>query len=852
MPTAPADVTSHVVAGKLTPPTLSPNMIVRPRVASMFPASALVTLVVAPLGFGKTVAVKQSLASSDGQVAWVSIDLLDHDAQTFWLHVVTAITETGPTFDSEPLLLLRERGPRDPTFLGALLDQLAKVSDGVTLVLDGLDKPLERTTFEQLGLLVERARGAFRLVIATRADHGFPLARWRSLGWVADVDAAALEFTDDEAIDLAIRCGVDRDPGDVRALNERVGRWPLAFHLAIVSHSIDDGPSPQVIASGIVNDVLNSLPDAERELTMALCVLDRFDPEFCAEFVGPHAAPLLQALLRRGVLLEVSDPATDTMRFHGYFRTLLEAELRRQDPARRIDLHKRAVPLWRERGDLLSAFHHLDAIGETERAHSLFVDPAMAYVEAGDRAGLRRFARRLPAPHTVGSARLAVELSVVALFSDGSAAAAAWCDRADALLHGSGVDGADGELASDLRGLRCAIALLEADLDSAVAAIGDIESLGAPGGHVGQWFPILAARVLLGARRLDEARFWIAQAERLPSSGILRNVTIPTLRAWLDWAVGDLRTAERIIDAALRWMDEHDVGTHHLAFDTLITAGWIRLSRGDVAGTERLIERARRDAEVLGSAWNHLQAAFLAARYSVLIGETAQALRVIDDAKSLVSFDRCRAYTDRILGVEIEAFIASGRLAEAETMTAALHPGPRRQLLSARVNRTDTHRRPIEETLHGWGDFPIVERFQAELLIAVADPGSGAVSRVARVVERCHDAGWALPLVGMGSRADRLIGSLDLARIHPELDELLTHLRSRRSRVEDRPHPVEFTGRERTLLELLPTHLSYTEMGDRLFLSVNTVKSNLRSIYRKLGASTRAEAVDIAIGLGLL
>jgi LuxR family maltose regulon positive regulatory protein len=54
------------------------------------------------------------------------------------------------------------------------------------------------------------------------------------------------------------------------------------------------------------------------------------------------------------------------------------------------------------------------------------------------------------------------------------------------------------------------------------------------------------------------------------------------------------------------------------------------------------------------------------------------------------------------------------------------------------------------------------------------------------------------------------------------------------------------------LLELLPTHLSYAEMGNRLYLSVNTIKSNLKQLYRKLNASTRTQAVEIARDRGFL
>jgi LuxR family maltose regulon positive regulatory protein len=57
---------------------------------------------------------------------------------------------------------------------------------------------------------------------------------------------------------------------------------------------------------------------------------------------------------------------------------------------------------------------------------------------------------------------------------------------------------------------------------------------------------------------------------------------------------------------------------------------------------------------------------------------------------------------------------------------------------------------------------------------------------------------------------------------------------------------------EERVLRLLPTHLSLTEIGQALHISRNTVKTQVGSVYRKLYASTRTEAVNRARELGLL
>ena len=64
--------------------------------------------------------------------------------------------------------------------------------------------------------------------------------------------------------------------------------------------------------------------------------------------------------------------------------------------------------------------------------------------------------------------------------------------------------------------------------------------------------------------------------------------------------------------------------------------------------------------------------------------------------------------------------------------------------------------------------------------------------------------------------------------------------------------PATLTTAELRILALLPTHLSFREMGSRLYVSPNTVKTQAQAVYRKLDASSRSEAVVRAHELGLL
>jgi LuxR family transcriptional regulator, maltose regulon positive regulatory protein len=123
---------------------------------------------------------------------------------------------------------------------------------------------------------------------------------------------------------------------------------------------------------------------------------------------------------------------------------------------------------------------------------------------------------------------------------------------------------------------------------------------------------------------------------------------------------------------------------------------------------------------------------------------------------------------------------------------------------------------------------------QAEAHQLRGDPAAAddAVRLARRVIDRCAGPGI---LREMLARTERRL-----------------HLASR-VRAGDGPAPAEaLTERELGVLRLLPSGLSQREIGGALYVSLNTVKSHSRSIYRKLNVETRDEAVARARSLGLL
>ena len=120
---------------------------------------------------------------------------------------------------------------------------------------------------------------------------------------------------------------------------------------------------------------------------------------------------------------------------------------------------------------------------------------------------------------------------------------------------------------------------------------------------------------------------------------------------------------------------------------------------------------------------------------------------------------------------------------------------------------------------------------------------AGALNRIIWR-ERCRGTGRcgrARRLTGYAVRTGQ-VPAHDAVTGRPDAETLLRY-------IDVLPEPL--TAAELRVLKLLPTS-GYLQMAATLCVSRNTVKTHLRSVYQKLGATSRAGAIERAIDLGLL
>ena len=196
-------------------------------------------LVCAPAGFGKTALMADWVRGGGQPVAWLGLDAGDSDPARFWRYAVAALDRARPGLAGRvgPLL-----GPPSPgSFEGlvtALINELAADPgpDEVLLVLDDYHLVDSGPVHESVAFLLENLPPGLRVVVSGRADPPLPLARLRARGQLAELRAADLRFTDEEAADLlAEAAGPDLPPVAAEALVARTEGWAAGLQLAGLS-----------------------------------------------------------------------------------------------------------------------------------------------------------------------------------------------------------------------------------------------------------------------------------------------------------------------------------------------------------------------------------------------------------------------------------------------------------------------------------------------------------------------------------------------------------------------------------------------------------------------------------------
>jgi LuxR family maltose regulon positive regulatory protein len=839
-----------VLATKLVPPELPRVFVPRPDRCKHVLDGAQVTAVIAPAGFGKTVLVRERVASVTGPVAWCSLDGLDASPSSFWQHVIAAL-DGAVGIGDEPAAVLAERGADDPAFVAALLHALHERRTGVVLVLDDLHLVTDRLALDHLALLVDRGAPHLHLVLTARSAPALPLSRWLLEHRLVRIGDDELRFAEpDAAVLLAGLSCRPLDDDELAELVDRTEGWVAGLQLAALAHPDDPrralGSQPShglAVADYLLEEVVDRLPDEQRDVALALCVLDEFDAELAAALLEREdAMRVVHDLLRGNVPASRTGGDRPTYRFHQLLRDLLRTQLTTADPARATALHRRAARLLAERGNVDAAFHHLIACGDVEPAIELVVRPALSLSDRGWGPSFRRWLARLPADLPVEEPTLLLDLAFAHFLAGDLDSASRWLDRCEARL---------GDADPTVAVRRLAVALAAGDLGQVEHQLANLADAD-PGAALGRFemrVDTTSARGNLLLGRVADAERALDRAVAGRADEVARSVTVPAIRSRVRAAEGEAIAAAELAAEAIANASRLGVRDNPAMLETMIAATAAALAGGRTSAAAARLEELVDVVDAVDYPYARAHAAALLIEVTAQQRGRAATAGLLDELCAQAGWHG-DGFAEIVGPPEARMLVAAGRLDEARTIVAQLHPGATATLLDAAILIAERRFDRALDVLDDRSGWLVADEVEALVLSAAATTGSSADAHLRAALELSTPRGLVAPFLGRGDDVERVLARLPAELVRAAgLDRRIAQPAMGRSR----PAAVEpLTARERAVLDLLPTHLSNAAIGERLFVSVNTVKTNLRVLYRKLGTSSRAQTVEVARELGLL
>jgi len=827
--------------------------------------AAPLTLVVAPAGSGKTVLLAQwALSRRDARVGWLDLTPADDDPAIFMRKMIAEVRTLHPMLSDLEVPAVGHVTGLGEEFLEGLATALIDVRDQIILIFDDLHQISSSQVLTDLWRLIDLMPSNVHVVFSSRVDLRLGWSRHRLQHNLVELRQAQLAFDVGSATELLERITARPvEPATAETVVAHTEGWAAGIQLAALSLRPRSSAADIVVALAegdrlaidyLSEEVLDALSPERRDALLRLSVLEEVNPSLAEAVAGvADGSTFLRDLETESMFVVAVGSEPDHYRFHHLFRDVLRYRLRAVDADAESDLLAVAAEWCRRNGQTSTAIEYLLEAKRWDEAMDLILSKGQDVYESGETATVARLLAKIPTD--IRAARVEAELlyGMVEGFSGRAA-------RTEEVHRGLLLDpvlpvGAQLVARAFIAGCVQFRPHAERYLEQGRRMLELAES--APDAELPDLLHLTSFDFLtaLATASIGRAHFFLGDAtegrvwlERVLDSaggayGPYRVHVLGSL-ALIDAWQGRLTRAEELADEALELARELSLLAHAAPADAYLARALVAVQRGEPeVGAFALHE-------------GYMRAASNARTQLMWVAHAIS--KLVDPEESDFAAGRPPGPPPPVVSLALtsisrRALRVSGRPALPDTGTRSCGTTfedvagmlTTRDLHGARTRLDDAAGReaasPIEEVelgiLKSW--LASLEGRQSETrrrLTAALDVADreGLVYPFIRAGQPVIDLVRALP----GSPTDFRRTVVD--RFHPTRD----------GRQDPLVEPL--TARELELLEYLPSRLTNAELAARCFVSVNTVKTHMAHIYRKLGAAGRDAAIARARELGLL
>lgn len=842
--------------GILGVPRVPPGLVARPRLTARFEASTPLVVAYAPSGYGKTAALTQWASETSRQGVWIRAREGVRDDASLVIELGTILRDVGMIDESNPLWDVAEVASSVKDVWALALRGLRCIAGEVTLVIDDAER-LDTAAAEGLiRLLVDHPPLSLR--VATRVFSPLVVPTTRVVVDVDLIDRDALAFTRAEAADLL------GDHADLLDAIEAHGSAPGYARLAVIrDDGLKEGWELDRYATHILHERVDRWDADLREFVLRTVLADNLDSGLASELVpGVDGRGMLHRAEREGLGYRGGSSRTQTRGFFSYapfVRESVERIARDRLPAELIRHLLIMIARWEMRnGFPLPALRRALEAGEWELADEIVT--AHWHVLLRSRAELRELFRTMTPlklrnrPILAALIGLSLNATPQSRFRALQYFALAISGARRARTQGRLVERALLSLIETVA-LRVTVRYEKA----AVAARHGVDAMRAmPLGDPGLGANEPSAYIHFGVSFLyadqmaDAIECFDRSVAVASATGSVLEVSASSLKAGTLAIGGDVTEAKKLIAGldGSRWPDGWF--TDYPATFRHVAQAYAHLEEGEAAAALGALELT---AGTLPANEHWAVLLWLRACAMVLQGRAEEAaLELTAEVKSQKARKAYSPLThDRLRSAWVLVELARGDVSAANHAMQGADAGPAAATCRARIALSEgdagraltelSRGALLDQTVFGGSSRTRAEHLA--LRIAAVALSDGDAGDVASAFERLHafldDRGqgmalWTVPraaLEAIDAVAGTRMGDAARARLAAAIE--VAPLRAQTLR-------PQLTTRELAVAQELMRGGTIDEMAASLTVSPNTVKTQLRSLYRKLGVNSRTEA----------
>ena len=855
------------------------------------------TLVSATAGYGKSTLISHWLEVSGLSCAWLSLDHSDSDLRTFLCYFVAAVQTLDPKACCELQAVLDGAGlPAVSVLTGLLANALDVVKTRFVLVLDDYHRIDDLSVHELIDGLLQHPPRPLHLVIVSRRNPPLSLAAFRAAQRVTEIHLADLKFTSKES-SAFLKKVTDRKLGASLLLrvHERTEGWPVGLRLsaiALLGRDDLDGFLTDLneglgsMQDYLINEILGTLTQAERECVCRASILDRFCTSLCQALCEHQCGrdcsreQINSVIPTTASLLIISlDDQNVWHRYHHLFQQLLRQQLDLQCDVNEIAaLHLRAAH-WLEKNDCLDdALQHALEGSSPEEAGRLMIRHRNAILNEEQWPWLDKWLYRLPTRLVEKQVDL---LLLKAWFFDASGR---WEEvfetvaQIEALLKEKPDDA---EISKELiAGLDAIIGLRQWFSGQGAEAVEYAERAlkGLPNDcfmERGQAVIVLViAHQMLGTHSLgrDMAMKYLSDFSGVRATTFHSRVFAALSLS--DWMDADLPALNR------EGVRLRDLGVKKGLPESLLAGryfvGIASYCRNELKEAELNLVSVVEEQSPANTEF-YAQSAFALASLYQGSGRPEEAVEIVERMLIFGIDTRNASFIQCTEAFEADLALRQGRMPKAVKWVAQYDPypffpfykfyAPQLTCVRIRLAQGDAVNRKEAELLLTRLEKFVRQTHNVRFLIDVLclkallaqkeDNDKRAIKQLSEAITQARPGGVIRPFVDLSSGLIPLLSRIDLdeegvrfvGRILAAMQVGTTTLSAR-----DAPSGLlePLSSREFEILALMAGRLSNKEIGAQLFIAPGTVKRHTENIYQKLAVHSRRDAVIKADGLGIL